>query len=261
MTQIHSYTLTVLPKQDSILDITTCKDKPYTWRGHTYTKAGMYCDTATSINGCDSIIYLKLSIEDCGCDTSYIITDTTFEFSYLQSHPLYWRGYNYNMPGVYDTPLGQNISGCDSIARLILRVTYTDSVKVCKSHPESPTYSTPWGDYVIPQDCGCLNGCIIQTADFECLVEANLCIKYLYCDCDTAYSYSYQQIEKEEVPDFEWNGMKLPNTWMEAPRDTSFIYQTIKADDTCDSIATLRLHVIEPCEIKSTILPIIWNKK
>ncbi|MBQ0076229.1 MAG: hypothetical protein KBS69_03755, partial [Bacteroidales bacterium] len=218
---------------------------------------GIYHDTITNHDGCDSILILKLSPLSKCCDTAYSTTDTTFLYDDLVAHPFRWFNKEYAQPGVYrDTIL--TTQGCDSIGSLILRVIYEDSLRVCDD--EQVTFHTPWGDYASRPDCDCLTGYPMQTSDGEWLVEATLCVNRLACECDTAYSITYKEIRDDELPTFQWNNIPMTVMPQNEQRDTTLVFPTMKMDASCDSIATLRLHVLVPCEMPSTPYPAYWRE-
>lgn len=80
------------------------------------------------------------------------------------------------------------------------------------------------------------------------------------CSCDTTYSTTYKQIEEADLPTFQWNGMTVPQVPQSETRDTTLVFPTMKLDASCDSIATLHLHILEPCEVPSSYLPIYWHR-
>src|SRR5688500_10798590 len=99
----------------TILTITTDKtictnQLPYSCNGHTYTTAGTYDVTLTSIAGCDSIATLNLSV-------NAILTSTTDITICANQLPYSWNGQTYTTAGIYGVSF-RSIAGCDSFARL-----------------------------------------------------------------------------------------------------------------------------------------------
>ena len=246
--------------------VALCADQfPYTWHGHIFSTPTIYVDTLTSSYGCDSIVKLYLLLDKyceidhplnptIDCDTTYSTTDTIIAYDSLKIHPYQWFGQTYNEPGIYeDTLVAGNAQGCDSIGRLLLRVTYKDSIEVCGTTHEALTFDTPWGQHTLPANCDCLTGCLLESKDHECMVDGEVCVVYKTCECDTAYSTTYQQIQQSELP-YTWNGIQV-NEMPTASHDTTLIFNTIKLDASCDSIATLHLHIIGPCEFPTKFYP------
>ena len=94
--------------------ITSCDD--YSWLGNVYDSTGVYLDTLTSNNGCDSILTLNLTINDL----STILIDTSCG-QYL------YNGILYDSSGVYYDTL-VSVDGCDSIIQLEITVFQDSSI-------------------------------------------------------------------------------------------------------------------------------------
>lgn len=93
----------------------------YIWTGHLnnqpLTKAGVYFDSLQTVNGCDSIYRLTLSLKP-----EYL---TLVTMDICESDvPYLWRGKYYDHSGVFDDTL-QTIEQCDSIFRLTLNIHET----------------------------------------------------------------------------------------------------------------------------------------
>ncbi|OFX21008.1 MAG: hypothetical protein A2033_11830 [Bacteroidetes bacterium GWA2_31_9] len=99
----------------------------YFWHGNTYTETGMYYDTLTSVNGCDSIVTLNLTI----LGSSYITETVNSCESYT------WHDSTYTASTDSATWYGINPLGCDSIVTLHLTIDYpttsTEVQEVCGS--------------------------------------------------------------------------------------------------------------------------------
>jgi len=81
------------------------------------------------------------------------------------------------------------------------------------------------------------------------------------CSCDTAYTTIYRQIDEKDIP-YSWDSHHmLDRVPQNEGQDTTFIYKTVKMDATCDSIATLHLHVLFPCELPATYQPVYYRKE
>jgi hypothetical protein len=78
---IYRLTLYVSPSYQVTESVTLCENElPYEWRGQLLTESGNYQQTLTTVNGCDSIIVLRLNV-----------------------YPLYSHTYNHHISSV-DTP-------------------------------------------------------------------------------------------------------------------------------------------------------------
>ena len=85
-----------------------CAGTPYTWKGVTYTVAGMYRDTTVMESGCDSIETLILSYYAdavvADAEVAAICDGASYE----------WYGIEYSATGIYHDTL-YNVAGCDSL--------------------------------------------------------------------------------------------------------------------------------------------------
>ena len=117
--------LTILSSSSANLNITRCSNENYTLGSNTYTVAGIYHDTITNFNGCDSIITLNLSFQPI----SSKIIDTTL----CQGNSLHVGSAIHTTTGTfYDTLT--NYTGCDSIVRsniLVINTSSTRNISIC----------------------------------------------------------------------------------------------------------------------------------
>lgn len=101
------------PNTDTIINKAICKNSYYNFNGKELNSSGVYVDTLSTYEGCDSVVTLKLSVYDVFYDTIY---DT------IESGSVYREnGFNESDPGVYSLYLTTN-NGCDSIVTLFLDV-------------------------------------------------------------------------------------------------------------------------------------------
>ena len=97
----------------------------YSWRGKTLTSSGIYYDSLTTVNGCDSVYQLTLTLN----------TYPTYFFTEAQTVSLcggvgsyLWHGKSLTSSGVYYDSL-TTVNGCDSVYQLTLTIkalTLTD---------------------------------------------------------------------------------------------------------------------------------------
>ena len=107
--------LTVNPTYAFHESDTICQGESYTWRERTLTKTGTYRDTLQTIEGCDSILVLQLTV-----NPSYYIEEIV---SIREDKlPYRWQGRTLNEAGTY-TAEYETAKGCDSIITLQLTVT------------------------------------------------------------------------------------------------------------------------------------------
>lgn len=111
-------------------DIRTEVCDRYVWNGVTYTSAaqsGTYRHTETSHHGCDSNVYLHLTINNSfRSDETFTVCDS-----------IHWMGRTYRVSGSCDNRY-TSVKGCDSVYYLHLTVNYsrrgTTNIHACDSY-------------------------------------------------------------------------------------------------------------------------------
>jgi hypothetical protein len=89
----------------------------YTWYGQTYTQSGTFTHTVPSGAGCDSVLYLNLTIFNN-------VSGPTIQETACDSYT--WNGQTYFQSGTY-TFNGSSQNGCDSTATLSLTINNAPS--------------------------------------------------------------------------------------------------------------------------------------
>ena len=129
--------LTVHPIYEMDIDTAICQGESYSVGDSTYTETGTYEIVLQTVEGCDSIINLDLTVHpvyEMGIETAICDGD---------SYPV--GNSNYTETGSYQDVL-QNIEGCDSIINLDLTVhpTFTTNIDtiICPGAqlPETPVF-------------------------------------------------------------------------------------------------------------------------
>ena len=162
---IINLTLTVNPVATTPLSATICSNETYDFHGRDLTQAGTYRDTLQTINGCDSIVTLNLTVNP--------IENTTLSASICEGTSYTENGFNESEAGTYTQNL-QTINGCDSIVTLNLTVnsTLVSSIdaEICegKTYSENGFEQSEAGTYT--QTLQTSNGC-------DSIVTLNLSIK------------------------------------------------------------------------------------
>ena len=224
-------TLTVNPVHHQTESATICESElPYTWRDtvfETGSVSGDYVFSRSSVNSCDSIVTLILTVNPiynqtesmtiCQNDLPYIWRDTTFEVGTISGDYVFSRS---------------SVNGCDSTVTLTLNInpSYTESENKTICQSELPyiwrdttfEIGTISGDYIFNRSS--VNGC-------DSTITLSLTVNPIY-----------HQSENETICQNE-----LPFTW----RDTTFGIGTISGDyvfsrrtvNGCDSTITLTLTV------------------
>lgn len=116
--------LEVLPSYLIETEGQTCENVPFEWRGHEYSVEGTYYDSLATVNGCDSIFVLNLTVNPV---YEIYVNDTAIrehEYTYgtLVFTPSDSGSFNYDIQ--YYT-----IFNCDSVVHLTLYVAYNDGVE------------------------------------------------------------------------------------------------------------------------------------
>jgi len=244
---------------------TKCPGETIKVNGQYYSSPCTILDTLVAKNGCDSIIKTIIQDEVCegrdiplnpwvDCDTTY--GDTTAYICYTDL-PFIWRG---RVAQDSDTIMILNYVECDSVVTLHLKISpKPDSIMSDTTLCEKSILE--WRGYII-DSAGLYIDTVRTTDSLMCdSVYYLLNVQYEVCPCDTAFTHIYRQIDEKEIP-YTWEDHHvLPHIPYNAQQDTTFIYQTVKEDLSCDSIATLHLHVLLPCELPATYLPVRWPGK
>ena len=200
----------------------------YAWvnTGETYTASGIYYDTLTCLNGCDSIVELHLTINHSTTSTE----DTTI--CYGESYT--WHGVVYATDTIVSDTL-VNAAGCDSIITMhltILPEMLQDSIdlSVC---PSALPYA--WYDQVL-----------------NAAGEYKYREQFTGTTCDSVehvLNFMIWPTDTTIVTDtlckgsiYEWNltGLKYTET-----TDTSVVLSNVNG---CDSVVRLQLYFQEPLE-------------
>jgi gliding motility-associated-like protein len=238
---IVTLNLTVNTTLTSTTNITICSNQlPYSWNGQSYTAAGSYSKTLTSVSGCDSIATLNLTVNT-------MLTSTTNTAICTNQLPYTWNGKSYAAAGTYTKTL-TSTSGCDSVATLNLTlkpaVTSSTNISICTNQTpytwNGQTYSAT-GTYTktLTSSSGC-----------DSIASLNLLVK------PVATSTTNLSICTNQTP-YTWNG--------QAYSTTGTYTKTLTSAVGCDSIATLNLAVnsILTSTTNTTIcnnqLPYTWN--
>ncbi len=127
----YSLTVNVTPMQ--ITELTPaymCENGVYSDNVNNFidlSKAGTYKRKLTAHNGCDSIVVLNLN--------AYPVVEVQVFDTICQGMSLNWNGKEYNLTGTYTETLPSQVTGCDSIVTLILKVNdairHTEYVNIC----------------------------------------------------------------------------------------------------------------------------------
>ena len=124
-------TLSVNPVATTPLSATICSNETYDFHGRDLTQAGTYSDTLQTINGCDSVIVLTLSVNP--------VATTPFSATICNNETYDFHGRNLTQAGTYSDTL-QTINGCDSVIVLTLSVNHVATTPLSATICSNETY-------------------------------------------------------------------------------------------------------------------------
>ena len=232
-------------------------------------KAGVYVDTLRALNGCDSIIELRLTVRN-RIDTVYSYASVVDrELPYEWKHT--WPGGSkidslYESGTFYDTL--QSIHGCDSIVglRLTVRPTYLyrDTIDTCAAANTTLTHVWPDGYkqfYTTPSNKDTANltykdTMIVSNPPDSVFYE--LYVRYYR----TYETHVYDTICAGDSAHIDSYLSSLPKTFY---KETGIYRDTTTTIYGCDSIITLHLQVwpsfptrYKYVDINETDTPYLW---
>ena len=238
---IATLNLTVTATLTSTTNTTICPSQlPYTWNGQSINAPGIYTATLSSAGGCDSIATLVLTV-------NLAVTSTTNTSICANQLPYTWNGQNINAAGTY-TFNTTSVSGCDSIAILVLTIvptaTSTNSITICVNQ-----LPYAWnGQNIIT--AGTYTAFLISAGGCDSIATLIL------TTTATLTSTTNTAICTNQLP-YTWNGQSI---------NTSGTYTAnLTSASGCDSIATLVLTVSATLTsttnttICTNQLPYTWN--
>ena len=212
---IVTLTLTVNPVESTNLTAAICEGGTYTENGFNVSEAGTYTQNLQTVNGCDSIVTLTLSINP--------VANTTLSVAICDGTTYTENGFNVSEAGTYTQNL-QTVNGCDSIVTLTLSVNPVESTTLSAAICEGTSYTengfnvSEAGTYT--QNLQTINGC-------DSIVTLNLTINPTYNITIDA------SINEGET--YEENGF--------SESEAGTYVHTLQSEFGCDSVITLNLTV------------------
>ena len=146
-------TLTVNPTYAPVFDVVICEGESYAFNGQSYTEAGTYTASLQTINGCDSVVTLNLSVTP--------LNNQTFNATICEGETYNENGFMANESGTYTREVVE--IGCTSIWTLNLTVlpVYAQTISATICEGESYTFNgqsyTEAGTYTASLQT--INGC------------------------------------------------------------------------------------------------------
>ena len=151
---IVTLTVTALPVYNTNLTLTICEGTSMNFCGFNVTEGGVYTQSFTAVNGCDSIVTLTV--------TELPIIHTDLTLSICEGTTLNFSGFNVSEAGTY-TQTHTATNGCDSIVTLVVTTypsfdtTITATINAGEMYSEFGFNESEAGTYVqnLQTEFGC----------------------------------------------------------------------------------------------------------
>ena len=212
---VYKLNLTVHPTYLNNISETICRGESFYFGGKELNMTGIYYDTLTTINGCDSVIRLALNVK-----STYLFEENV---SICKNDTYNFRGQILNKAGTYYDRY-ETIDGCDSIFKVNLSVnpTYLFETKatICDNHPYH--YRNRTFDQT-----GIYYDSLITTAGCDSVYKLDLTVNKTYSFMEYANICDYER--------YKFHSKLL--------HKTGIYIDTLYTSCGCDSVFTLNLHV------------------
>jgi len=202
-----------------------CQNDTYSWRGQSYSIQGIYYDSLLTVNGCDSVYVLNLTVNPI---YEYSQSDVI-----CQGDVFTWHGNSYTVQGTYYDSL-QTVNGCDSVYILNLTV--------------NPTYEYSQSGVICQGDVFTWRGnsYSLQGTYYDSLQTVDGCDSVYILNLSANPTYEYSQSEVICQGDiFTWHG----NTYT----TQGTYYDSLHTVNGCDSIYTLHLTINPTYEFSENV--------
>ena len=209
--------------ESTTLSAAICEGTTYTENGFNVSEAGTYTQNLQTINGCDSVVTLTLTVNP--------VESTTLSAAICEGTSYTDNGFNVSEAGTYTQNL-QTVNGCDSIVTLNLTINLTYNITIDASINEGETYEengfseSEAGTYVhtLQAENGCDSVITLNLTVNSSLndVVANAIEVSLYPNPARAYTMLKVEDLKEQTPVylFDIQGRKLKEYIMNIGQET-----------------------------------------
>lgn len=133
--------LTVLANQHNTITQSICQGSSYTVGSYTHSLAGIYTDTIASVQGCDSIVTLTLTV----LPNKY----NTITQSICQGSSYVVGNHTHTQSGIYTDTIA-SAQGCDSIITLNLKVLPYKHSAITQNICQGDSYTLGGHTYTLP---------------------------------------------------------------------------------------------------------------
>ncbi|MBR6133068.1 MAG: T9SS type A sorting domain-containing protein [Bacteroidales bacterium] len=228
-------TLTVNPVYRRTINQTICETATYNFNGRILNTAGTYYDTLSTVNGCDSMITLNLSVAN-----EY---ETILHADICQGQTYTLNGFNENTTGVYTQTGMHAANGCDSTSVLYLTVHDLNTTERTASVCAGATYRD--ADFtIVTSTARVIDTNRVITTEYGC--DSTI---HLVLTVNPVYSISETQTVCQSTTPMDYHGTSV--------NISAAGTQTVTASFTtaagCDSIFTLQLTVLPSYELDRTV--------
>ena len=265
------YDIRVFPKYNNVINAQICDGATYTQNGFNENKTGTYKHNFKTVNNCDSIITLNLTV--------YPRYNNVIDAHICEGETYNQNGFNENKTGTY-THNFKTANNCDSIITLNLTVlskNFTINANICdgKTYNQNGFNESQTGVYTqkLLSSYGCdsivtLN--LTVAPNVETNIQATICDNKFYTEngfntnksgqhrlnlktiygCDSVVNLNLTVLKTSHFlirdticqgSDYQQYGFNLTNVMKS---DT--IYKILPAANGCDSIITLIINVVIP---------------
>jgi gliding motility-associated-like protein len=257
--------LTVYPIYKDTISAQICQGQSYNANNFNHTSTGIYTDSLQTINGCDSIVTLNLTVNP--------VYDTSITESICYGHNFNFNGRIVNTAGIYNDTL-PTIRGCDSIIHLNLVVfpvydtTIVDSICLGATYTRNGFNVSLAGNYI--DTLQTINGCDsivrlnLRTVNYNDTIFAGICygerytlnnfnenVSGLYTDsltsvfgCDSVVTLALTVHPLYNDTIIDTICANYPYTLNNFYADTTGLYtDSLQSQYGCDSVVTLNLTV------------------
>ena len=228
-------TLTVNPVYRRTINQTICETATYNFNGRILNTAGTYYDTLSTVNGCDSMITLNLSVAN-----EY---ETILHADICQGQTYTLNGFNENTTGVYTQTGMHAANGCDSTSVLYLTVHDLNTTERTAAVCAGTTYRD--ADFtIVTSTARVIDTNRVITTEYGC--DSTI---HLVLTVNPVYSISETQTVCQSTTPMDYHGTSV--------NISAAGTQTVTASFTtaagCDSIFTLQLTVLPSYELDRTV--------
>ncbi|MCQ2343833.1 MAG: hypothetical protein MJ002_02780, partial [Paludibacteraceae bacterium] len=258
-------------------DTMLCAKDGFAYRDVVYTQSGTYHDSLKTVDGCDSVYILRLSLD--------AITKTKQYIGICEGESFYYRGKPIDKPGVYVDSLITVVGGCDSVLEINFDILPTyhiyDTIQMCDGssyewHGRNITGSGTYFDSLVTRSgCDSIYQLYVNvTHNFHNIEYDTLCSNTVYqwrnkfiteggtyfdsistqSGCDSVYelrltmsrSYVYEQFEEMcHGGSFYFRGRRITAA--------GTYYDTLTTKHGCDSIIKLVLNYAPTYHFRDTM--------